>query len=249
VLEKTPTRDHTERMLRWFGVPIDEDETENGRLISVSGDAVLTARDLLVPSDVSSAAFFLVAAACLKGSELVLPNVGLNPTRNAIVEVLKDFGAQIEILNEKEIAGEPLGDLRVSGGKLESKAASNILRGKIIANLIDEIPILAVFGTQIEGGIEIREAAELRVKESDRIKSVVENLRKMNAEVEEFEDGLRVGKSALKGARVDSFGDHRIAMAFAVAALFADGETEIADAECAAVSFPAFFEILQSVTK
>jgi len=249
VLEKTPTRDHTERMLRWFGVPIDEDETENGRLISVSGDAVLTARDLLVPSDVSSAAFFLVAAACLKDSELVLPNVGLNPTRNAIVEVLKDFGAEIEILNEKEIAGEPLGDLRVSGGKLESKAASNILRGKIIANLIDEIPILAVFGTQIEGGIEIREAAELRVKESDRIKSVVENLRKMNAEVEEFEDGLRVGKSALKGARVDSFGDHRIAMAFAVAALFASGETEISDAESAAVSFPAFFETLQAVAQ
>ena len=250
VLEKTPTRDHTERMLRWFGVRIDEDEGANGKLISVTGESELTARDLLVPSDVSSAAFFLVAAACLQDSELVLPNVGLNPTRNAVVEVLKDFGAQIEILNEREIAGEPLGDLRVRGaGKLESKTPSNVLRGKIIANLIDEIPILAVFGTQIEGGLEIREAAELRVKESDRIKSVVENLRKMNAEVEEFEDGLRVGKSALKGARVDSFGDHRIAMAFAVAALLATGETEITDAGSAAVSFPAFFETLRSVAK
>lgn len=250
VLEKTPTRDHTERMLRWFGVEVAETEKENGKLITVSGDANLTAKDLFVPSDVSSAAFFLVAAACLKGSEIVLRAVGLNPTRNAVVEVLRAFGAEIEIFNEREIGNEPLGDLRVrGGGNLQPKLSSNILRGKIIANLIDEIPILAVFGTQIEGGIEIREASELRVKESDRIKSVVENLRKMNARVEEFDDGLRVGKSDLKGARVESFGDHRIAMAFAVAALFARGETEISDAECAAVSFPAFFEILQSVAK
>ena len=250
VLEKTPTRDHTERMLRWFGVAVSEEDSENGRLISLSGDARLRAKDLLVPSDVSSAAFFLVAAACLRGSELLLPNVGLNPSRNAVVEVLRDFGAQIETVNEREIGNEPLGDLRVRGtGKLEPKAATNILRGKIIANLIDEIPILAVFGTQIEGGIEIREAAELRVKESDRIKAVVENLRRMNAEVEEFEDGLRVGRSRLQGARVDSFGDHRIAMAFAVAALLATGETEITDADCAAVSFPSFFETLRSVAK
>jgi len=250
VLEKTPTRDHTERMLRWFGVRVEETETGDGKLISVSGEAVLKAKDLLVPSDVSSAAFFLVAAACLKGSEIVLPNVGLNPTRRAIVEVLKDFGAKIEIYNEKEIGNEPIADLRVIGnGNLQPKVSSNVLRGKIIANLIDEIPILAVFGTQLEGGIEIREASELRVKESDRIKSVVENLRKMGAIVEEFEDGLRVEKSYLKGAIVNSFGDHRIAMAFAVAALFADGETEIIDAECAAVSFPSFFEILRNVAK
>jgi 3-phosphoshikimate 1-carboxyvinyltransferase len=247
VLEKTPTRDHTERMLRWFGAAVEETKREDGKLITVAGAAELTARDLLVPSDVSSAAFFLVAAACLKDSEIVLPNVGLNPTRNAVVEVLQNFGARIEVLNLKEIGNEPIGDLRVSGGELKPKRATNILRGKIIANLIDEIPILAVFGTQIEGGLEIREASELRVKESDRIKSVVENLRKMNAEVEEFEDGFCVAKSQLKGARVDSFGDHRIAMAFAVAALFATGETEIADAECAAVSFPAFFETLKSV--
>ncbi len=250
VLEKTPTRDHTERMLRWFGVEVAEQTAENGKLLTVSGAARLTAKDLLVPSDVSSAAFFLVAAACLKGSELVLPNVGLNPTRHAVVEVLRSFGAEIEVFNEQEIGNEPLGDLRVRGtGKLRSKLSSNILRGKIIANLIDEIPILAVFGTQIEGGLEIREASELRVKESDRIRSVVENLRKMNADVEEFEDGFRVGKSDLKGARVESFGDHRIAMAFAVAALFAKGETEIFGAECAAVSFPAFFQTLQTVAQ
>ena len=246
ILEKTPTRDHTERMLRWFGVDIEID----GDLISVSGDATLTAKDLLIPSDVSSAAFFLVAAACLQGSEIVLRGVGLNPSRKAVVEVLKNFGVAIEVLNEKEIGNEPIGDLRVSGNKnLQSRLSSNVLRGEIIANLIDEIPILAVFGTQIEGGIEIREASELRVKESDRIQSVVENLRKMGAEVEEFADGLRVGKSQLKGAKLDSFGDHRIAMAFAVAALFAEGETEIEGAECAAVSFPAFFETLQSVAK
>jgi 3-phosphoshikimate 1-carboxyvinyltransferase len=216
----------------------------------VAGEAQLTAKDLLVPSDVSSAAFFLVAAACLPDSEIILPNVGLNPTRHAVVEVLQNFGAAIEILNRREIGNEPLGDLRVSGrGDLAPRGSSNVLRGKIIANLIDEIPILAVFGTQIEGGLEIREAAELRVKESDRIRAVVENLRKMNASVEEFEDGLRVEKSELKGALVDSFGDHRIAMAFAVAGLLASGETEIADAECAAVSFPAFFETLRSVAQ
>jgi 3-phosphoshikimate 1-carboxyvinyltransferase len=250
VLEKTPTRDHTERMLRWFGVEVEENETENGRLIAVSGDAELTAKDLPVPADVSSAAFFLVAAACLDGSEIVLRAVGLNPTRRAVVEVLQDLGAEIEVLNLQEIGNEPVGDLRVRGNRsLKSKLAANVLRGRIIANLIDEIPVLAVFGTQIEGGLEIREASELRVKESDRIRSVVENLRKMNADVEEFEDGLRVGRSDLRGARVESFGDHRIAMAFSVAALFAEGETEIADAGCAAVSFPSFFEILQSVTK
>ena len=250
VLEKMPTRDHTERMLRWFGVEVAEKTAEYGKLLTVSGAARLTAKDLLVPSDVSSAAFFLVAAACLNGSELVLPNVGLNPTRKAVIEVLRSFGAEIEVFNEQEIGNEPLGDLRVRGtGQLQSKLSSNVLRGTIIANLIDEIPILAVFGTQIEGGLEIREASELRVKESDRIRSVVENLRKMNADVEEFEDGFRVGKSDLKGARVESFGDHRIAMAFAVAALFAEGETAIEGAECAAVSFPAFFQTLQTVAQ
>lgn len=238
------TRDHTERMLRWFGVEV---EISNGK-ISVSGDSELTARDLQIPSDISSAAFFLVAAACLEGSEIVMPNVGLNPTRNAVVKVLQNFGAEIEISNEREIGNEPVGDVCVHGAaNLQPKISSNVLRGAIISNLIDEIPILAVFGTQIEGGLEIRDALELRVKESDRIRSVVTNLRKMNADVEEFEDGFRVWRSRLKGARVESFGDHRIAMALAVAALFAEGETEIAGANCAAVSFPAFFETLQSV--
>ncbi|HEX8251203.1 MAG TPA: 3-phosphoshikimate 1-carboxyvinyltransferase [Pyrinomonadaceae bacterium] len=249
-IEKTPTRDHTERMLRWFGAQVEIAETEKGKRISVSGASRLTAKDFRVPSDISSAAFFLVAASCLENSDLTIKTVGLNPTRRAVVDVLKSFGANIEIFNEKEDCNEAVGDLRVSGGKnLQVKVDSNIIGGEIIANLIDEIPILAVFGTQIESGLEIRDAAELRVKESDRIAAVVENLRRMNARVEEFPDGFRVEKSALKGARLDSFGDHRIAMAFAVAGLLATGETEIAGAEAAGVSFPEFFRTLKSVTK
>lgn len=244
------TRDHTERMLRWLGVEVEENQTERGREISVSGDAKLSARDLQVPSDVSSAAFFLAAAACVPDSEIVLQNIGLNPTRTAIIEVMQNFGAEIRVFDTKEICHEPVGALRVTGReKLSPKVSSNILKGKIIANLIDEIPVLAVFGTQIERGLEVRDAAELRVKESDRIATTVENLRKMGASVEEFPDGLRVEKSNLKGARVESFGDHRIAMAFAVAALFAEGETEIAGAEAARVSFPEFFQVLNEIVK
>lgn len=248
VIESVPTRDHTERMLRWFGVEVREEKVDDGNRITVSGDANLSARDFIVPSDISSAAFFLVAAACLGGSEIELPNVGLNSTRNAVVGVLKQCGADITVLRESEVCNEPTADLLVRGG-LTSASGPNVLKGEIIANLIDEVPILAVFGTQIEGGLEIRDAGELRVKESDRITSVVTNLRKMGADVEEFDDGLRVGKSVLKGVRLDSFGDHRIAMAFSVAGLFAEGVTEIDGAECAAVSFPEFFEVLGKVAE
>lgn len=244
------SRDHTERMLKWFGVKIEERQTAHGNIISISGDSELTAKNLQIPSDISSAAFFLVAAACLGKSEIKIENVGLNPTRSAILQVLINFGADISVSNESEISGEPVGDLLVKGHKnLTPKSDKNLLRGKIIANLIDEIPILAIFGTQIEGGLEIRGAEELRVKESDRIAAVVENLRRMNAKIEEFADGFRVEKSNLKGAKIDSFGDHRIAMAFAVAALLATGETEISGAESAGISFPEFFETLQSVAK
>jgi 3-phosphoshikimate 1-carboxyvinyltransferase len=248
------SRNHTELMLGYLGAQLEERfiETESGFVheIAIDGSSTLKARDLNVPSDISSAAFFLVAAACLPGSEITLPNVGLNPTRRGIVEVLQSLGAEIEILNEQELCKEIVGELRVRGAqRLVPKADSNIVQGDVIANIIDEIPILSVFGTQLEGGLEIRNAEELRVKESDRIKTVVENLRRMGAAVEEFPDGLRVEKSALRGATVDSFGDHRIAMAFAVAGLFADGETEITGAEWAAVSFPAFFEKLKEISK
>ncbi len=251
---QTPSsRNHTEIMLKNLGAEISEEFLESGggefvHQVSVSGKSVLTAKDFRVPSDISSAAFFAVAAACLKNSDLLIKNVGLNPTRTAFLDVLKRFGARIEILNENENGGEIIGDLRVFG-KDEIKTENTLIGGDIIANLIDEVPILAVFGTQIEGGLEIRNAEELRVKESDRIASVVENLRRMNATVEEFPDGLHIEKSDLKGAKLESFGDHRIAMAFSIAALFATGETEISGAESANISFPEFFKILADIVK
>lgn len=248
------SRNHTELMLKYLGADLEEKfiEFEDGFVqeVSIDGNSQLAARDFYVPSDISSAAFFLVAASCLENSELILKNVGLNPTRRAVVDVLQSFGAKIEILEEKESCSEIVGDLRVSGGgNLLSNFAENKIEGDIIANLIDEIPILAVFGTRLENGLEIRNAEELRVKESDRISAVVENLRRMNADVEEYADGLRVWKSDLKGARIDSYGDHRIAMAFAVAGLLATGETEIIGAECAAISFPEFFQKLAEAAK
>ena len=247
------SRNHTELMLQFLGAQVEEKFIEEGdgfiHEISIDGNSKLTAKNLSVPSDISSAAFFLVAAACLKNSEIILKNVGLNPTRRAIVDVLQMLGANIEILDEMELCNEIIGDLRVIGREnLSPQTDSNIIEGDVIANLIDEIPILSVFGTQLENGLEIRNAEELRVKESDRIKTVVENLRAMNADVEEFPDGLRVGKSNLKGAVVNSFGDHRIAMAFAVAGLFATGETEIIGAEWARVSFPSFFQTLGEIS-
>jgi 3-phosphoshikimate 1-carboxyvinyltransferase len=246
-------RDHTELMLRWLGVEVREEFIEtDGEFVletSVKGDSVLTARDIFVPSDISSAAFFLVAAACLPGSDLTLQNVGLNPTRTAIVEVLRGFGAQIEIFNQRTVNNEPIGDLQVVGRENLSGGAANILRGEMIAGLIDELPVLAVFGTQLENGLEIRDAAELRVKESDRINTVVENLRRIGAGVEEFPDGLKVYKSALYGAEVESYGDHRIAMAFAIAGLLAKSKINISGAEAVAVSFPEFFSTLNSIKK
>ncbi len=243
VIEATPTRDHTERMLEWFGVKVRSETLQHSRRITISGDSELTARDLHVPSDISAAAFFIAAAVCLEGSDITLQNVGVNPTRRAFLNVLCDLGANIEQLDEHVSSNEPVATIRVRGG-LSKTSEPLVIGGEKIANLIDEIPVLAILGTQIDGGIEIRDATELRIKESDRINAIVENLRRMNAKVDEFDDGFRVRRSELKGSQIDTYGDHRIAMAFAVAALLADGETEITDAECVAVSFPAFFETL-----
>ena len=200
-----------------------------------------------IPSDISAAAFFIVAATSLAGSDIQMQNVGINPTRAALIDIIsRELGGSARVVEPKEINNEPIATISVSGG-LE-KQQSNEIKGGVVANLIDELPILAVFGTQLESGLEVRDAAELRVKESDRIAAVVENLRLMGADVEEFDDGFRVSRSRLKGARVDSFGDHRIAMAFAIAGLLADeGETEIIGAECVDVSFPGFFETLKNV--
>ena len=245
VIEPVPTRDHTERMLRWLGAEID---TSIPGAISIKGGQMLSARSFSVPGDISSAAFFMVAAASLEGSALTLESIGLNPSRTGIIDVLRRTGVDLSITDERVECGEPVGDIVVQGSRQRLTAAAPLLLdGSLIANIIDEIPVLAVLGTQMGQGLEIRGAGELRVKESDRIRTVVEGLRSMGADVVEFDDGLRVAHSQLHGARINSYGDHRIAMAFAVAASFAIGETEIVDADCVDVSFPGFFETLKSV--
>jgi 3-phosphoshikimate 1-carboxyvinyltransferase len=251
VHERTPTRDHTERMLEWFGADITIKNAVDGVAISVSGDSELTAHDIEVPGDVSSSAFFAVAAASLPGSEITMENVGLNPSRIAAIDFLTECGASIDILNARDASGEPVGDIRVGStlDDLGDDKSPRILDGSRIANLIDEIPILSVFGTQLPGGLEIRDARELRVKESDRIRSVVTNLRRMGAKVEEYDDGMKIGPSKLYGAELESFGDHRIAMAFAIAGSLAEGETTIRGAECTDVSFPDFFVELEKLVE
>lgn len=245
-------RDHTELMLRWLGVDVEENrikiETEHFERISIDNNAQLFARDILIPGDMSSAAFFMAAAVCLPGSNLLLENIGLNFTRATFLSILQATTSAVEFENRREVCNEDVGDIQIQGNQIEpSKMGEFMLAPEAVAGTIDEIPILAVIGTQIFDGLVVRGAKELRVKESDRIAAVVENLRRMNARVEEFDDGFRVEKSELIGARVDSFGDHRIAMAFAVAALFAKGDTEIVGAEAVDVSFPGFFDVLKSV--
>ena len=247
-IEPTLTRDHTERLLLLFGVRVGSDGGPASRIRYIKGTSRPTATDLTIPCDISSAAFFLVAAACLPGSALTLPNVGTNPTRTAILDVLECVGAKLSPRKDAERIGESTDTLTITGG-LDVQEAPLVIEGPAVADLIDEIPILAILGTQLANGLEVRDAGELRVKESDRIHSVTENLRRMGANVTEFDDGFHVERSHLKGSVIDSFGDHRIAMAFAVAGLLADGETEIVGAECADVSFPGFFETLASVVK
>ncbi|MFM9905502.1 MAG: 3-phosphoshikimate 1-carboxyvinyltransferase [Pyrinomonadaceae bacterium] len=249
VTEDTWTRDHTELMLKSFGADIDVfGKPDGGTSIKILGESILTGRDIEIPGDISSAAFFMVAAACLDGSTLEIENVGVNPTRSAILDKMIRFGADVPISSIKNTKFEPSADLTVNGrNELVRKTESNLISGVEIAGLIDEIPILAILGTQLDGGIEIRGARELRVKESDRITAIVENLRRMGGEIVEFDDGFKVSKSNLNGAVIDSHNDHRIAMAFAVAGLFASGETEINGTECVDISFPGFFETLASV--
>jgi len=256
VIENEITRDHTERMLRWFGVAIEsgkpEREPENACFAAVTGPAKLHARDVYVPGDISSAAFFIAAAALLPESSLEIANVGLNPTRVAFLDQFRRMGFALNATDEREESNEPVGNLQLAGRRLERQDRDGQLRidGRIIPQLIDELPLLAVVGSQIKGGLEIRNARELRVKESDRIAATVAGLRAMGCEVEEFADGLRVGgPTPLRGAQINPRGDHRIAMSFAIAGLVAKGETEILDAECVAVSFPEFFELLGSVVR
>jgi 3-phosphoshikimate 1-carboxyvinyltransferase len=257
VIENQPTRDHTERMLRSFGVQIETGEAkregENARSISVNGPARLSSQDISIPGDLSSAAYFIAAAALLPGSSLDITDVGVNPTRSLFLEQMRALGLDVEVIDRREANNEPVGTIRARGlqnqplGRLNSPMT---IDGLIVPQLIDELPLLAVAGSQIGGGIEIRDAAELRVKESDRIATTAQNLRAMGALVEEFDDGLRVaGPSRLRGAKIEPRGDHRIAMAFTIAGLLAEGETEISDSDCVAVSFPEFFDLLDSVVE
>ncbi len=242
IIEPIPTRDHTEIALEEMGAEIGRHRST----IVLRGRPRLAAKKLYVPGDLSSAALFLVAGLLVPESNLTLQNVGLNPTRTAILDLLVPMGGRAKVLNVEMLNGELLGDLHVESSRLQGGEISP----KAIPALVDELPVLAVLGTQTERGLSFRGAAELRVKESDRISAVAENLRHMGAEVEEFPDGLRVaGQQTLYAAEIESHGDHRIAMAFAIAGLIAQGVTVIRDSACVDISFPNFFETLDRVTE
>lgn len=242
VEEPVRTRDHTEIALREFGA----DVTARKGVVVVRGSPRLQAKPLLVPGDFSAAMFFLAAALLISDSNLVLSNVGLNPTRTAGLDFLASLGGRIKILGVEQMNGELAGDLHVEHSRLRGGEIS----GEQVAAMIDELPALAVLGTQMQGGLRIRDAAELRVKESDRLGSVAENLRRMGARVSEYPDGLDIeGPQPLTGAEIESFADHRIAMAFTIAALVARGETLIRQADCVDISFPGFYETLETVVE
>ena len=240
VREPVRSRDHTEIALRELGAEIRVER----RVITLQGRPRLTGRELFVPADLSSAAFFLVAALIVPDSELTLRGVGLNPTRSALLDVLVSMGGSIRILDVEERNGELVGQIQVKSSALRG----GVIEKETTAALIDEIPVLAILGAASQDGLVVRDAAELRVKETDRIATVSENLRRMGIQCEEMPDGIRIpGRQRFHAAELDSFGDHRIAMAFSIAALIADGDCEIRGADAASVSFPEFFRILRQV--
>ena len=242
VTEPALSRDHSERMLRAFGatVKVDPDRIS----ATVVGGATLIGQTVVVPGDISSAAFWMVAAAIVPGSDLTIENVGINPTRTGVLEALQMMGADIELLNQREVTGEPVADLRVRSSQLKGIT----IEGDLIPRLIDEVPILAVAAIFASGTTVIKDAEELRVKESDRITVMATQLNAMGAKVTELPDGMEIiGGTALSGAEVDSFTDHRIAMSLAIAALNATGTTTIHRAEAASISYPTFVETLEGV--
>jgi 3-phosphoshikimate 1-carboxyvinyltransferase len=242
VEEPLRTRDHGEVALRAFGATLDR----RGNEVRIRGGQRLRGIETRIPGDLSSAAFFLCAAALFPGSQLTIPNLLMNPTRARLLDILMQMGLRISVTQLDDVHGEIVGSLQVEGGTLKGAT----IAGADSAALIDEIPVLAAIAPYTEQGIEVRDAKELRVKESDRIAAMAQNLRRMGAEVEEREDGLKIpGGQTLHGAELDSFSDHRIAMAFAVAALRAEGETLIQGADSAAISYPAFFPTLEEVTE
>jgi 3-phosphoshikimate 1-carboxyvinyltransferase len=239
VTEPALSRDHSERMLRAFGaeVKVDPDTIS----ATVTGWPKLVGQKVVVPGDISSAAFWLVAASIIPGSDLLLTNVGVNPTRTGILDALVLMAANIELLNQREITGEPVADLRVRSSQLQACQ----IGGDLIPRLVDEIPILAVAALFATGTTKISDAAELRVKESDRLAVMAEQLGLMGAKITELPDGLEIpGNQSLIGAELDSYTDHRIAMSLAIASLLAKGESTLHRADAAAVSYPDFFEVL-----
>ncbi|MGM0501793.1 MAG: 3-phosphoshikimate 1-carboxyvinyltransferase [Bacillota bacterium] len=238
VVEPAKSRDHTERMLDYFGAEV----TVEGLTVSVKAEPQLTGKKVIVPADISSAAFVMVAAAITADSEVIIENVGLNPTRAGVIEALQGMNADLELLNEREVNGEPIADIKVSSSQLQGTT----IEGDLIPLLIDEIPVLAVAASQAEGKTVIKDAEELRVKETDRIDAMVKELTRLGVEVTERKDGLEIeGPQEIKGGvTCSSYDDHRIAMSLAVAALVADEALEIEDAECINISFPGFKELL-----
>ncbi|MGB7292722.1 MAG: 3-phosphoshikimate 1-carboxyvinyltransferase [Thermodesulfobacteriota bacterium] len=241
IVEHEPTRDHTERMLSYLGVAIEKD----GSRIKIRGPQKLeSGRELSIPADVSSASFFIVASLINPDSEILIKNVGLNPTRIGVIEILMRMGGDIKILNKREESGEDFGDILAKSSKLKAVEVA----GMIIPKTIDELPVIAVAACYAEGETVIKDAKELRVKETDRIKAMSTELRKFGADIDELDDGMIIrGRETLNETKCSSWGDHRIAMALAVAATRAKGRTEIKDAECVSVSFPKFFKILKTL--
>ena len=240
VIEPAQSRDHSERMLRAFGAQLEVSGAER-TTVTVTPGSTLRGQTVVVPGDISSAAFWLVAGAITPGADLTVENVGLNPSRTGILEVLEQMGARITLLNQRDVAGEPVGDLRVTHGPLQAFSIS----GEIIPRLVDEIPVLAVAACHAEGVSRISGAEELRVKETDRLAVMARQLGAMGARIEEFDDGMAItGITPLRGAAVDSETDHRVAMSLAVAALSASGDTSLARPGAAAVSYPGFWDDL-----
>ncbi len=240
VKEPSKSRDHTERILKHFGAEVNV----RGNRVGVRGGCALRGRKVHVPGDISSAAFLMVAAAVLPESDLTIPGVGTNPTRNGIIEALKKMGADLTVMNTREINGEPVSDIRVRSSSLRGA----VIEGDLVPRMIDEIPVLAVAAAAAGGETVVRDASELRVKESDRIAAVVSGLGKFGANITGLEDGFIIKPAPrLSGAVVDPGGDHRIAMAMTVAGLMSGGETVILDPQCVNISFPGFFDALKSV--